>query len=72
MLLRALGARFALLQHHRYPMAWEQLFGSLKGLMLVGSEDRHHRDALGQVSVQVYRLDLDLSRAKSVMQLVHS
>lgn len=34
-------------------MAWKQLFGSLKGLMLVGSEDRRHRDALGQVSDHV-------------------
>jgi hypothetical protein len=30
-------------------MAWEQLLGSLKGLMLVGSEDRRHRDAVWQI-----------------------
>ena len=40
----------AFLEHDRDPMAWEQLFGSLKGLMLVGSEDGRHRNALGQVS----------------------
>ena len=38
-------------------MAWEQLLGSLQGLGLISSEDRHHRDALGQVSdhVEQYR-----------------
>ena len=34
-------------------MAWEQLFGSLQGLMLVGSENRRHRDTLGQISDHV-------------------
>jgi hypothetical protein len=28
----------------------EQLFGALEGLVLIDSEDRYHRDALGQVS----------------------
>ena len=31
-------------------MAGEQLFAGLQGLGLISSEDRHHRDALGQVS----------------------
>jgi hypothetical protein len=43
----ALGARLALLEHDRDPMAREQLFAGLQGLMLVGSEDRRHRNALG-------------------------
>jgi len=46
----ALGARLAFLEHDRYPMAWEQLLGNLEGFGLVSSEDRHHGDALGQVS----------------------
>ena len=46
----ALGARLAFLEHDRYPMAWEQLFGSLQGLGLISSEDWHHGDALWQVS----------------------
>ena len=62
----------ALLQHHRDPMAGEQFFAGLHGLGLISGENRCHGNALGQVSVQVYRIDLDLSRAKSVMQLVHS
>ena len=49
----ALGTWLAFLEHDRYPMAWKQLFGSLQDLMLIGSEDRHHRDALGQVSDHV-------------------
>ena len=49
----ALGARLALLEHDRYPMAWEQLFGSLEGLGLISSKDRRHCDALGQVSDHV-------------------
>ena len=53
LLLLALGARLAFLEHDRYPMAWEQLFAGLQGLMLVGSEDRCHRDSLGQVSNHV-------------------
>ena len=44
------SARLTLLEHDRYPMAWEQLFGSLEGLGLISSEDRRHGDALGQVS----------------------
>jgi hypothetical protein len=35
------------LEHDRYPVAWEQLFGSLQGLGLISSEDRRHRNALG-------------------------
>ena len=50
LLLRALGTRLALLEHHRDPMAWEQLFGDPQSLLFIGSEDRCHRDALGQVS----------------------
>ena len=42
----ALDPRLAFLEHHRYPMAWEQLFGSLQGLGLISSKDRHHGDAL--------------------------
>lgn len=34
-------------------MPREQLFGGLESLVLVGSEDRHHGDALGQVSDHV-------------------
>ena len=34
-------------------MAGEQLFGSLEGFVPVGSEDRHHGDAFGQVSDHV-------------------
>ena len=41
------------LEHDRYPVAWEQLFASLHGLLFISSEDRHHRDALGQVSNHV-------------------
>jgi hypothetical protein len=32
LLLLALGARLAFLEHDRHPMTWEQLFGSLEGL----------------------------------------
>ena len=46
----ALGTRLSLLEHHRDPMAREQLFSGLQGLGLLSSEDRHHRDAFGQVS----------------------
>lgn len=46
----ALGARLALLQHHRYPMAREQLFAGLRGLGLISSKHRHDRNALGQVN----------------------
>ena len=46
----ALGARLAFLEHDRYAMAREQLFGSFEGLGLIGSKERCHRDALGQVS----------------------
>ena len=35
---------------HRDPMAREQLFANLQRLVLVGSEDRRHRNALRQVS----------------------
>ena len=31
-------------------MAGEQLFAGFQGLVLIGSEDRHHRNALGQVN----------------------
>ena len=34
------GAWLAFLQHHRYPMAWVQLFGCLEGPGLISSEDR--------------------------------
>lgn len=39
---RALGSstRLAFLKHDSDPMARKQLFGSLEGLVLVGSEDR--------------------------------
>ena len=47
------SAGLAFLEHHRYPMAREQLFGGLETLVLVGSEDRHNRDAFGQVSDHV-------------------
>ena len=39
--------RLAFLEHDRYPMAWEQLLGSLEGFGLISSEDRRHRNALG-------------------------
>jgi hypothetical protein len=41
------SARLDFLEHDRYPLAWEELFGSLQGLMLVRSEERCHRDAFG-------------------------
>jgi hypothetical protein len=44
------GASLAFLEHDRYPIAREKLFGSLEGFGLVSSEDRHHSDALRQVS----------------------
>ena len=47
------SARLAVLEHDRYAMAREQLFGSLESLVLVGSKERCHRDALGQVSNHV-------------------
>ena len=50
MLMRALGARLSLLQHHRDPKAWEQLFAGLQGLGLISSKHRHHPDALGQIN----------------------
>jgi len=49
----ALATGFAFLEDDSDPMAWKQLFGSLQGLVLDGSEDRHHADALGQVSDHV-------------------
>lgn len=39
MLLRALGTRLALYQHHRDPMAWEQLFAGFQGLGLISSKN---------------------------------
>jgi hypothetical protein len=48
--LRALGTRLPLLEHHRDPMAGEQLFAGLQGLGLISSKHRHHRNALGQVN----------------------
>ena len=53
LVLAGSGARLAFLEHDRDPMAGEQLFGSLEGFVPVGSEDRHHGDALGQVSNHV-------------------
>ena len=47
------GTGLAFLEHDRYAMPWEQLFSSLQGLGLISSEDRHHGDALGQVSDHV-------------------
>lgn len=47
------SAGFAFLQHHRYPMAWEQLFAGFKCLVLISSEEWHHPDAFGQVSYHV-------------------
>ena len=47
------SAWLAFFEHDRDPIAWEQLFGSLQGLMLVGSENRRHRDTLGQISDHV-------------------
>ena len=64
-LLRALGARFALLQHHRDTMAWEQLFAGLQGLGLISSKHRHHRDALGQVNNHI-----EQSAHKGVVPLI--
>ena len=53
LLLLALGTGLAFLEHHRYPMAWEQLFGCLEGFGFISSEDRRHGDALWQVSYYV-------------------
>ena len=39
--LRALSTRLSLLQHHRHPMAGEQLLTGLQGLGLVSSKHRH-------------------------------
>ena len=39
MLLRSLGIRLALSQHHRDPMAWEQLFAGFQGLGLISSKN---------------------------------
>ena len=36
--VRALGTRLALYQHHRDPMAWEQLFAGVQGLGLISSK----------------------------------
>ena len=49
----ALDTRPAFLEHDRYPMAWEQLLGSLQSLGLISSKDRRHSDALGKVSDHV-------------------
>ena len=38
MLLRSLGIRLALSQHHRDPMAWQQLFAGFQGLGLISSK----------------------------------
>ena len=38
MLLRPLDTRLALYQHHRDPMAWEQLFAGFQGLGLISSK----------------------------------
>ena len=38
-LLRSLGTRLALYQHHRDPMAWEQLFDGFQGLGLISSKN---------------------------------
>ena len=57
LLLRALGARLSLLQHHRDPMAREQLFAGLQGLGLISSKHRHHRNALGQVNDHIKQQD---------------
>ena len=53
MLLVELHTGLAFLEHDSYPMAWVQLLGSLQGLGLISSEDRRHRNALGQVSDHV-------------------
>ena len=50
LLLRALGTGFSLLEHHRDPMAGEQLLTGLQGLGLISRKHRHHRNALGQVN----------------------
>jgi hypothetical protein len=47
------SARFSLLEHHRDPMAREQLFAGFQGLVLISSEERHHPDSFGQVSDHV-------------------
>ena len=57
LLLRALGTRLSLLQHHRDPMAGEQLFAGLQGLGLISSKHRHHRNALGQVNDHIKQQD---------------
>ena len=36
--VRALDTRLALYQHHRDPMAWEQLFAGVQGLGLISSK----------------------------------
>ena len=39
MLLRALGTRLALFEHHRDPMTWKQLFASFQDLTLISSKN---------------------------------
>ena len=38
-------------------MTGEQLFAGLQGLSLISSEDRHHRNALGQVNDHIKQQD---------------
>ena len=38
-LLRPLDTRLALSQHHRDPMAWQQLFAGFQGLGLISSKN---------------------------------
>ena len=47
------SARLTLLEHDRYAMAWEQLLANPQSLVFISSEDRHHSDALGQVSYHI-------------------
>ena len=37
--VRSLGTRLALFQHHRDPMAWEQLFADFQGLGLISCKN---------------------------------
>jgi hypothetical protein len=47
-------------------MARKQLFGSLEGFGLISSEDRCHRDALGQVSAHV---EQQVQAVRAVLEL---